>query len=287
MGPQVALDYINAAKSTKYVLDNQFSGGENQGAFRVVNSDGTTAVLKFSTNPQWRSQIERAKAVTDKLRPLGYPVPSYLYVDATDTGTFWLENELPGMANGSPPPEQTTKLIDLIELQKDQVTSEVSGQDWSWYVTSTVFRGESGLVRALMQFSAETSALASEIEALAKGLDGKVLRNSDLVHGDLGISQVLFAGQDVAAVLDWDQAGYGDRALDLVSLWYSLINVPAARDTVYAQMLQISDLELIKIFAAYKMLAMIAWHINKVGGDVGGVVADSRTALRILTQAPA
>jgi hypothetical protein len=51
--------------------------------------------------------------------------------------------------------------------------------------------------------------------------------------------------------------------------------------------LEVSDLELIKIFAAYKMLAMIAWHINKVGGDVGGVVADSRLALQILTQTPA
>jgi aminoglycoside phosphotransferase len=284
MTPESALEYINAAKSTGYTVAATLSGGKDQGAFRVAAPDGTSAVLKISRNPtpQWRAQIERAKAATDHLRPLGYPVPTYLYVDALDSGTFWLESELPGLAINRPTPDQISELVRLIDLQKDQTISAVQGQDWSWYVSSVVFRGESGLVRALMQFSPETSALAADIEGLVRGLDAQTLRNSDLVHGDFNVSQVLAENGKITAVLDWDQAGYGDRALDLVSLWYSLVPQPVTAEDVMKHALEITSPDVIKIFAAYKMLAVLAWHINKVGGDVAAVATDARAALEIL-----
>lgn len=282
MSPEVALTYINAAKSSAYTLASQYSGGENQGAYRVVNTDGTAAVLKLSRNPFWRKQIERAKAATDRLRPLGYPVPKYLYIDSMDTGTFWLETEMPGLGNTMPTVEQTVHILDLIDLQKGQLLSELQGQDWSWYVMSTVFRGEGGLVRSLMKFSAETSALAADIEGLVRGLDGHALGEGDMVHGDFGISQILFSAQQVTAVLDWDQAGYGDRTMDLVGLWYSLMAQPDTRDVVYTRLLRDSNIESVKILAAYKMLAMIAWEVNKAGADPAGVIAQAKTAVGIL-----
>jgi aminoglycoside phosphotransferase len=282
MGPEVALEYINAAMSKHYRVEIQYSGGEDQGAFRVINDDNTRAVLKLSKNPGWLSQIERAKAATKHLSQVGYPAPKYLYIDATDSGTFWLENELPGDHADTPTLEQINSLIAVIELQKDQIISEVQGQDWSWYASSAVFRGESGLVRTLMQFSNETSALAAAIEGLVLGLDGLVLSQTDMVHGDLGISQVLFSGNSVSAVLDWDQAGYGDRTMDLVGLWFSLMHDPASRDAVYAHMLQVSNPNAIKVFASYTMLSKIAWHIHKAGGDVADAIAQTRTALGIL-----
>lgn len=282
MSPQIALDYLNAAKKSTYTLDHQFSGGENQGAYRVVNADGTGAVLKLSKNPLWRTQVERAKAATGHLRPLGYPVPEYLYIDATDTGTFWLESELPGSILINPTPEHATALLGFLDLQKAQVISEVQGQDWSSYVSSVVFRGESGLVRMLMQFSEETSALAAQIEGMVLGLEGKVLAQTDLVHGDFGISQVLATNNTITGVLDWDQVGYGDRTMDLVGLWYSLMNTSAARDIVLAHLKQVSDPQTIKIFAAYKMLSIVTWHINTPGGDVGTVTADVKTGLQQL-----
>lgn len=282
MSPEIALEYINAAKSTTYAVTNKLSGGENQGAFLVSEPTGKRAVLKLSANPMWRSQVERAKAATAHLATLGYPVPKYTYIDATNTGTFWLEDEMPGAAIEQATPEQITQLLGFIMLQKGQTISEVQGQDWSWYAGGVVFRGESGLVRVLMQFSETTSALAAQIEGMVLGLDGKALGRSDLVHGDLVMSQVLGANNQITAVLDWDQVGYGDVAMDLVSLWYSLMDNPPARDLVFAKLKEVSDPESIKIFAAYKMLAIIAWHINKVGGDVATVSAQATTALGLL-----
>ncbi len=281
MTPEAALEYINAAKSSSYAVTGQFSGGDEQGAYGVATPDGQAAVLKLSRNPRWRSQIERAKAATDHLRALGYPVPTYLYIDATDTGTFWLESMLPGLPVSQPTPAHVTELLRLIELQKDQTISDVQGQDWGWYVMSVVFRGESGLVRALMQYSVGSSALAADIEGLVRGLDAQTLRNSDLVHGDFTIGQVLTTSDQVTGVIDWDQVGYGDRALDLVSLWYSIVGQPAA-DEVMEHALRATTPSVVKILAAYKMLAILAWHINKVGGDVDTVSAQAKTALETL-----
>jgi aminoglycoside phosphotransferase (APT) family kinase protein len=109
------------------------------------------------------------------------------------------------------------------------------------------------------------------------------LSKNDLVHGDMGINQVLFQGQKVTGVIDWDQVGYGDRAIDLVSLWYSIMQAPEARDAVMKHMLEVSDKDTIKICAAYKMLTMVAWNITKGGGDVAPAAMLARTAIELLT----
>jgi aminoglycoside phosphotransferase (APT) family kinase protein len=147
---------------------------------------------------------------------------------------------------------------------------------------NVVFRGESGNVRALMQFSAETSALVSDIESIVMGLDGKVIPKTDLVHGDMGLDQILFQGQVVSGILDWDQVGYGHRIIDLAALWYSIVQFEEPAASVMKQMLAISDPESIKICAAYKMLSVVAWNINTVGGAVGAAAAQARAALRVL-----
>ena len=282
MSPEIALDSINAAKSTTYTLSDQLAGSATQKAYRVVDGDNKAAILKYSDNPMWRTQIERAKAATDHLRPLGYPVPAYLHIDGTSAGTFWLENELPGQPLAAPTSAQIEHLLALIELQKGQTISAVQGQDWSWYAMGIVFRGDSGFVRYLMQFSTQTSALAAQIEGLVLGLDGKALGNTDLVHGAFSLSQVLAESDDLTGVINWDQVGYGDRTMDLVSLWYSLMDQPAPRDQVFAALLKASDPQAIKIFAAYKMLATIAEQINKAGGEVATVAEQAKAALQIL-----
>ncbi|HUD10968.1 MAG TPA: aminoglycoside phosphotransferase family protein [Candidatus Saccharimonadia bacterium] len=283
MSPESALELVNASENTTYTLNAQFSGGQDQGAFLLLNGDGKRAVLKLSRNPMWLSQVTRATAATSHLKALNYPVPTYIMSGSTDTGTYWLQSELPGSVLVGPPTvEQVTDLMRLIDLQKGQAISDLQGQDWDWYIADVVFQGEDGMVRALMKFSTDTSALVADIEGLVVGLQNKVLPKTDLVHGDMNMGQVLFQGPAVSGVLDWDQAGYGDRTIDLVSLWYSLMDAPEPRDLVMKHLLEISDAESIKIYAAHKMLAIVAWHINKVGGEVIAVVTQARAALDLL-----
>jgi aminoglycoside phosphotransferase len=282
MSPQAALEFINASKHTQWMLSAQYSGGDQGGAYQVVVPAGTHAVLKINPNPMWVREVKRAEAATNHLKALGYPVPTYSVIESTDSGTYSLQSEMPGSNVETPGVESINDLIRLIELQKDQMISEVQGQDWVWYIMNVVFRGESGNVRALMQFSAETSALVADIETLCLGLDGKVIPKTDLVHGDMGLDQVLFQGQAVSGVLDWDQVGYGHRVIDLAALWYSIVQSEEPAAAVMKQMLAVSDAESVKICAAYKMLSVVAWNINTVGGAVGAAASQARAALRIL-----
>src|SRR5215207_3829018 len=119
MSPEEALEYINAEIHTAYALNAEYAGGSDSGAYRVANTDGSRAVLKINANPQWVSQVQRAKAATKHLATLSYPVPSYLVVGSTDHGTYSLQSELTG-SGGEPAPETITRLIALIELQKGQ-----------------------------------------------------------------------------------------------------------------------------------------------------------------------
>jgi aminoglycoside phosphotransferase (APT) family kinase protein len=283
MTPEAALELVNASESTSYALNSQYSGDQDHGTYLVVSHEGARAVLKTSRNPMWLSQVTRATAATNHLKSVNYPVPTYRASGSTDSGTYWLLSELPGsLLAKAPTKEQITDVIRLIELQQGQAISELQGQDWDWYIADVVFQGEDGMVRAMMKFSPDTSALVADIEGLVVGLQNKVLSKTDLVHGDMNINQILFDGQTVSGVLDWDQAGYGDRAIDLVALWYSLMNAPEARDLVMDHLIKMSDVEAIKIYAAYKMLAIVSWHINKIGGEVIAVVTQARTALDLL-----
>jgi aminoglycoside phosphotransferase (APT) family kinase protein len=282
MSPESAVELINASEHTSYQLGAQFSNGQDSGAYLAVDGD-KRAVLKVSRNPMWLSQVTRATAATNHLKAISYPVPTYITSGSSDNGTYWLQSELTGnLLSGTPAIEQITDLVRLIELQKEQAISDLQGQDWDWYIADVVFQGEDGMVRAMMKFSADTSALVADIEGMVIGLQNKVLPKTDLVHGNMNIGQILFQDSKVSGVLDWDQAGYGDRTIDFVSLWYSLINAPEPRDYVMKHMLEISDPESIKIYAAYKMLATVSWHINKVGGEVISVVTQARTALSLL-----
>jgi thiamine kinase-like enzyme len=227
--------------------------------------------------------VRRGQAATAHLAGLNYPVPQYQIIGANDSGSYWLETALPGGgAIGNPTSSQVADLVRLIDLQKGQMISEVQGQDWVWYIQEIVFRGESGHVRSLMQFSPATSAMVSAAESLVVGLQGKMLPKTDIVHGDMNISQVLFAGEAVSGVLDWDQAGYGDRTIDLVGLWYSILGATQQRDQVMKHMLEISDKDAIKIYAVAKMLAQVDWHIHKVGGQVPEQVVQANTAIELL-----
>lgn len=283
MGPEAAIDLINADQPNRYTLVGRLAGGEDQGAYRVADQTGQNAILKLSRNPRWADQVKRGQAATNHLRPLGYPVPTYTYIGAADSGSFWIETELGGgPVLGAPTTDQIKNVLQLVEIQADQVISEVQGQDWVWYISDVVFKGESGNVRALMQFSPATSAIVNAAEGLVAGLQGTVLPKNDLVHGNFNISQVFFSNDKVSGVLDWDQAGYGDRTIDLVGLWYSIVLAPEPRDLVMNQMLAVSTKPAICIYAVHKILAQLAWHINMVHGDVEEQATQAQTAIELL-----
>ena len=77
----------------------------------------------------------------------------------------------------------------------------------------------------MLAYGGEPAELVERYDALCRPYRDVVLPSADLVHGDLNIGNLLVADGQVTGVIDFEAAGSGSRAYDLVSLATS-----AARD---------------------------------------------------------
>ncbi len=262
---EALLERINAKHSTSFRLKGRYAQGENQGAYAVEDPSGLPFVLKWQAHPDMLSRLKRARTVTDRLVTLKVPAPRYQLIDTFPEGTtYWLQTAL----SGSPPAdlrlslEHVRQLLDLNERQAGQALSPE--QDWSWYVRAVVFAGESGWTETLRRHSTTTRALLPQIEEVTVGKEASVSRTTDLVHGDLAISNVLVVGDVVTGTVDWDAAGCGDRALDLSKLlFYSYENGNGAiRAPLWERIVTISGRDTLVVLLVYNILAQLDWDIR-------------------------
>src|SRR3954454_4601590 len=86
------LAHINACHATNYELEGQLAGGNQDGAFMLVEASGRRAVLKQLFAP-------RALPIMRRLHAIGYPTPNVLYEGTAADGTTYLVQEL---ASGTP-----------------------------------------------------------------------------------------------------------------------------------------------------------------------------------------
>lgn len=263
MDVQDLLGRINAKHGTGFRLKGRYALGENQGAYAIEDALGAPLVLKWQALPEMLSRLERARAVTDRLATLAVPVPRYLLIGTFPEGTtYWLQTALPG----SPPAplhlslEHVRQLLDLNERQAGQALS--SEQDWSWYVRAAVFAGESGWSDTLQQHSPETRALLLRLEGVTAGKETCVSRTTDLVHGDLALTNVLVVGDTVTGIVDWDAAGCGDRALDLSKLLFYSYEHEPVRTLLWRRLSAVSGPDALVVYLAYNILAQLDWSIR-------------------------
>lgn len=262
------LDRINAEHGTGFRLKGRYAEGENQGAYAVEDALGAPFVLKWQPQPTMLSRLERARAVTDRLASLAVPAPRYLLIGNFPEGTtYWLQTALPG----SPPPhlrlslKQLQQLLDFNERQAEQALS--AEQDWSWYVRAVVFVGESGWADTLRYYSPATRALLAQLEEVTAGRETCVSRTTDLVHGDLALTNVLVVKDEVTGIVDWDAAGCGDRALDLSKLLFysyeseSYESEPVRR-LLWQRIIALSGRDALVVYLAYNILAQLDWSIR-------------------------
>lgn len=259
------LERINAKHGTEFRLKERYAQGENQGAYAVADALGVPLVLKWQPQPSMLSHLERARAVTDRLVTLAAPVPRYLLIGTfPDGATYWLQTALPGSPPSRLDLQQLHQLLIWNERQAGQALS--AEQDWSWYVRAVVFAGESGWTDSLRNYSSKTRALLCDLEQVTAGKETCVSRTSDLVHGDLGPSNVLVAEGEVTGIVDWDAAGCGDRALDLSKLlFYSYEHKPIHKliqSLLRERIATMSGRDALVVYLVYNILAQLDWSIH-------------------------
>ncbi|MFC9694098.1 phosphotransferase family protein [Kribbella sp. NPDC056951] len=214
---------LNVALGTDYQLVRRLTGGLQSGAFELT--DG--AVLKWTDNPDWAPRVHRAADLVRRARAVGYPTPEWLAVGTTAAGSPY---QLQAFVTGTPVRDGALvdesiarQLIAACELQRDLVPEDVV--NWSGYVHGVVFEGWDGVWERVHEYGGEPADLIERYGVLCHPYRDHPLPADDLVHGDLNIGNLLVADGLLTGIIDFEAAGSGSRAYDLVSLAAS-----AARD---------------------------------------------------------
>ena len=186
-------------------------------------------IVKANANPFVAERMAWAPRALDALATRGYPVPTVLWHGRL--GTWWsvvVLNRLPGRPLRTLDERNLDALLSLVELQADLDVGP-GGWDTTEWIELVLFEGWEGWWDAAERAAPETSR---RLRAFVEGVRGYRLPRSDVVHGDLNVSNMLASNGQVTGVIDWDALGYGSRASDLAGLIFDWHRFRLAGDDI-------------------------------------------------------
>jgi aminoglycoside phosphotransferase (APT) family kinase protein len=261
------LAHINAHHATAFALAGKLPGGHQDGAYVLAEPGGRRAVLKQLFAP-------RALPIMRILSAIGYPTPDVLFDGIAPDGTTYLVQEF---VHGLPMPTLTDAYLDQIialnELQADLNPRPAANllESWSGYVYEAVFARTSLLAKAIEHHSPATAELLRALRQQTDQYAASVLPNTDVVHGDLHNGNLLVEHGRITGVIDMGYAGYGTRAIDLVTLLHTLDSAayaPATRQRLRAHVISRFGPDVYAICMAYRAIVTLDWAIRQGQPDL-------------------
>ncbi len=252
---------INARHGTAFALAGKLPGGQQDGAYTLIEPSGRRTVLK-------QLFAARALPIIRSLRARGYPTPDVLYEGTANDGTPYLVQEfVPGAAMQALTVAYLDQLFGLNEQQADLNPDPAANplESWSVYVHEVVFARSSVWVRALSNHSPATASLLYALQQLTLRYIDTVLPNTDVVHGDLHSGNIIVEHGQISGVIDLVYAGYGTRAIDLATLLHTMESddyLPAVRQRLRAWIVERFGPAVYAICMAYRAIVTLEWAIR-------------------------
>ena len=216
-GTVAVLDEVNAALDGTYELVRPLQGGFQSGASLIHDEAGRQAVLKWTPDPRWAEQIQRASRAVAVVRRRGYPTPAWLAVGVTEAGFgYQVQEYVPGRPREYLAEETARRAVDLLELQRD--LDPDPGRSWSEYLNTRIRDEWTSTMGEVAATGAAGSELTREAARLLSLYKFPVFPESDLVHGDFRLGNILFDAKTVSGVIDIEALGSGTRAFDYATL---------------------------------------------------------------------
>lgn len=220
---QCALDRLNAELGQRFTCSARLSG--KNGAWAVDSPDGGYGILKVFADRACATVEQMVNLITH-LRAAGYPTPRPLHHGSIPGGhCFYLQERLPGHPMRSPGvsselnQHELSLLLQLLDLHDGIAPAE--SPDWISQVEAIALRQQGEWAVVAQSPLPAVSRLLEICAQRCASLDYPGWRHSDLVIGDFGPYNVLLNDQgQVAALFDLEDAGRGDRVIDLVGLCY-------------------------------------------------------------------
>lgn len=198
----------------------------------VAEGDPGTVIVKAISNPFALKRLTWTDEALSILTTRGYPVPRTLWRGALDEKWFVVvQDRMPGEPLTTLDASTLDALFSLVDLQAAPGIS-AGGWDTSWWIAVVLFEGWEGWWKSVQICAPETERRLRSFLQPAWGLR---LPASDLVHGDLNLTNVLCHEGTITGVVDWDDVGVGSRAADLTSLLFDWHRLRLVQESVTSQ----------------------------------------------------
>ena len=238
---QRTLDVLSDALGKRFTLVERLPG--KSGAWSVESLDGECGILKVSKDSSC-DRVAQTVRVVEHLRAAGYPTPRPLHHGPIPGGgCCYLQERVPGHLLRSPGVyaelnhHELELLLHVLDLHTGMAPEGV--QDWTCQVETVALQHQGAWAVVAQSRLPTVQRLLEACARRCAGLGAPAWRHDDLVIGDFGPHNVLLTDHGrVAAVIDLEGAGRGDRVIDMVGL-LSMV-APAVRPTVRREALHVA-----------------------------------------------
>lgn len=211
------LEEINQAHGTSFALSRSLEGGFQSGAWLLLNPSGSAAVLKWSPDPAWAGQIQRAGRSVAFARSRGYPTPTWLAVGVTASGYgYQVQEYVTGRPVGLLDVEVARAVVEVLERQAG--LDPDPGRSWSAFVTDRLTKAWESTTSAVAATGPAGAQLVAACQSTLDRYDFPLLPSTDLVHGDFRLGNIMFVDGRVNGVIDIEAVGSGTRVFDYATL---------------------------------------------------------------------
>jgi hypothetical protein len=280
---RTALAALERATGLRLEIVGGLTGGE-VGATCVRDPGGRRLVLKsWPGSRDDGADLQARLALVARLRHGGYPAPAYIVAGWFDGHIVAIQRWVDGGRRVDLTVGMVKRLIALAERHAD-VRPPASDAFQTWLVGSLLEGCDGYCVHApLAAYSDDTRRLLDRVRAIGADAAEVRLPAPGVMHRDFHHRNVLWQGDDVAAVIDWEGAGAGDPAFDLVTLAFglSVSAAPArARELPWRAAEAARPPDVLRAYAAHMALRQVDWAIrHHTDADVGHWLAVARAAL--------
>lgn len=267
---------------TRFELAGEMRGGDGPGAWEVSSPDGGRGVLKVLAGRDVTADLERRFAAVDVLRGRGYPAPRLLCCGTIETGTYLIQERLPGSpVGGGFTGAHLDEILRLHELHAG-IGVELPGEPWPAPVTRPVFEGADGfcVIESMRSYSSECSDFLDELQELTRDNEAQAAARGDVVHFDFTYSNILAADGRITGVIDWEAAMLGDRGFDVATFAFYVFEDAALRRRLLTKAAELSGHGALYTYLAHIMFRQTEWCTRFYGDDlVRFYLRHSRTTL--------
>jgi aminoglycoside phosphotransferase (APT) family kinase protein len=208
---------VNLAHAGTYQLVRPLQGGRQSGAWLIADGEGREAVLKWTSDPTWATQIQRASRAIPRIRSAGYPTPAWLAVGITRRGQgYQVQEHLRGAPREQLTEETARRLIEVLELHAD--LDPDPGRSWSDHLAASVSGKRASMSAEVASTGPGGVRLAAAAAEVVSGHGIPSIPRNDLVHGDFRLANIVFADDVVHGVVDIEALGSGTRVFDYATL---------------------------------------------------------------------